>query len=211
MLSCTFSLLNLPLMSQCLTQQTEFEWPCLWMVGRSRMTDHPVWTQLWSFFSLSPLKIDHDCGFYFMFLADTHRINDSATHFMWTCKNFFAFAGAGEPLNSSRSGMGAAGDTLQETDYCCYVECFPCSRVSRTRSLKGAADILGAQHHTREKPFNWQENVSGWGFSVFLWNNEPIKVCVLHEGIQTVIGSGVKRYDLIITQINSKTMHVLLQ
>lgn len=53
MLSCTFSLLNLPLTSQCLTQQTEFEWPCLWMVGRSCMTDHPVWTQLWSFFSLS--------------------------------------------------------------------------------------------------------------------------------------------------------------
>lgn len=49
-LSCTFSLLDLPPMSQCLTQQTESEWPCLWMVGRSCMTDNAVWTQHWSFF-----------------------------------------------------------------------------------------------------------------------------------------------------------------
>lgn len=46
---------------------------------------------------------------------------------------------------------------------------------------------------------------------MFLLNDEPIKVCVLHEGIQALVGSGVKRRHLIITQINSKTMHVLLQ
>lgn len=55
-------------------------------------------------------------------------------------------------------GMGrwGVGGKLAATDYCCYAECFPCSaygRVSCTRSLKVAADILWARNQAREKPF----------------------------------------------------------
>lgn len=51
-------------------------------------------------------------------------------------------------------------------------------------------------------------------------NYEFIKVCVLHEGIlesrqrcyvHKVGGNGLWQYGLIITQINSKTTHVILQ
>lgn len=190
------------------------QWSCLWMVGKSCMTDHAVWTQHWSSPPPPPTtttpKIDHDCGFYFVFLPDSqhqwfsHSLYVNMQQLSCICKCRWT-------SELTRSGMGAARGKLKETDYCCCVECFPYSCVSCTRSLKGAADILRAQNQTREKPFNWQENVSWCGFSVLLLNDEPIKVRVLHEGIQTVVGSGVKRYDLITTQINSKTMHVLLQ